>query len=134
MLQNGKLFPANLKSTRYCLRSFSSIYENPIRRCIKPIVLRDHHLVTMNNLNSVRLLSVSALRWDGAQAKEELIIELPPRPIQAPDSSELVFSLPDKPVPVDMAALGEPSLESLGLASWWPSGRMQYLLENVRRL
>ena len=53
-------------------------------------------------------------------------------PEAASSSSELIFTLPDKPVPVDVAAtLGEPSFESLGLASWWPAGRIQYLMESV---
>ncbi len=51
--------------------------------------------------------------------------------------SELVLNMiPDKPVPLGgdsvipdgMAAI-EPTLNSLGLASWWPPGRIQYFLE-----
>ena len=40
--------------------------------------------------------------------------------------------LPEKPAPLDDAAaslLTEPTLQSLGLASWWPSGRVQYCME-----
>ena len=42
--------------------------------------------------------------------------------------------LPQKPSPLDETAaslLSDPTLESLGLASWWPSGRFQYILETL---
>ena len=138
MLLRGKLLNANTTSTGFSLRSFSSLHQNQIRRCINPVVLKDSSLVTRINPNSVRLLSVSAIRWDGDPVvKEELIVELPPKPVPVAEasssSSELIFTLPDKPVPMDVtASLGEPSFESLGLASWWPAGRMQYFMENVR--
>jgi len=51
------------------------------------------------------------------------------------DSNELILDfLPDRPTPVDgdssSLLLGmDPPLESLGLASWWPSGRLQYFME-----
>jgi len=125
---------ANTNSTGFSLRSFSCLHLNQFRRCINPIVLKDHSLVTRISPNTVRLLSVSASRWDGdSVVKEELIVELPPKPVpEASSSSELIFTLPDKPVPVDVAAtLGEPSFESLGLASWWPAGRIQYLMESL---
>ena len=135
MLLRGKLLHAKTTSTGFSLRSFSSLHQNQIRRCINPIVLKDNSLVTRINPNTSRLLSVSAPRWDGDPVfKEELIVELPPKPVpDASSSSELIFTLPDKPVPMDVAAtLGEPSFESLGLASWWPPGRMQYFMETVR--
>ena len=134
MLLRGRLLQANTNSTGFSLRSFSCLHLNQFRRCINPIVLKDNSLVTRISPNNVRLLSVSASRWDGdSGVKEELIVELPPKPVpEASSSSELIFTLPDKPVPVDVAAtLGEPSFESLGLASWWPAGRMQYLMESV---
>jgi len=45
--------------------------------------------------------------------------------------SELVLDfLPEKPVPLDPTVLvGEPTFESLGLASWWPAGRLQAWME-----
>ena len=51
------------------------------------------------------------------------------------ENKELVLDfLPDRPVPVESSTsidfLGvDPPLESLGLASWWPPGRMQYFME-----
>jgi len=30
-----------------------------------------------------------------------------------------------------LGQVGEPTLESMGLASWWPSGRLQYFLESM---
>lgn len=136
LLLRGKLLQANTTSTGFSLRSFSSLYQNQLRRNISPAVLKNYSLVTRINPTTVRFLSVSAIRWDGDPgAKEELIVELPPKPVPeaSSSSSELIFTLPEKPVPLDVAAtLGEPSFESLGLASWWPAGRMQYLMENVR--
>ena len=55
--------------------------------------------------------------------------------VEVEKSNELVLDfLPEKPLPVDgdssSLLLGmDPSLESLGLASWWPSGRVQYFME-----
>ena len=48
---------------------------------------------------------------------------------------ELVLDfLPEKPTPlVDPEVMtqwvGDPPLEALGLASWWPPGRAQYFME-----
>ena len=67
-----------------------------------------------------------------APAQEELIFEVPPPPEAEPLPSELEFTIPDKPsAPLDLGQVGEPTLESMGLASWWPSGRLQYFLESV---
>ena len=42
----------------------------------------------------------------------------------------LLDFLPEKPLPLDPSAiLGEPSFDSLGLGSWWPSGRLQLFME-----
>ena len=63
---------------------------------------------------------------------QELIFTIPEKPVETvPDSQELIFTIPDKPAPVDPTVLGEPSLESLGLASYWPAGRLQCGLEWV---
>ena len=82
-----------------------------------------------------RQFSVSTLKLTDS-VKEELVFNVPDKPmveaeVETPVTSEPVFSLPDKPSPVEISSLGEPSLDSLGLASWWPSGRVQYLLENL---
>jgi len=51
------------------------------------------------------------------------------------ESNELILDfLPDPPAPLESSTLTEflgmdPPLESLGLASWWPAGRMQYFME-----
>ena len=48
------------------------------------------------------------------------------------ETNELLFDIPEKPQPLEISEmLGEPSFDSLGLASWWPSGRMQYFMETV---
>jgi hypothetical protein len=50
---------------------------------------------------------------------EELILDfLPEKPIPLPETSDSAIQW-----------IGDPPLEALGLASWWPSGRVQYLLE-----
>jgi len=72
-------------------------------------------------------------------ATKELIFEIPDKPKIPPEvvtesnsSSELIFDIPEKPQPLDLPeSLGEPAFDTLGLASWWPSGRMQYLMENL---
>lgn len=51
------------------------------------------------------------------------------------ESNELILDfLPDVPTPLESSPLAEflgmdPPLESLGLCSWWPAGRMQYFME-----
>ena len=53
---------------------------------------------------------------------------------QIDGKEELILDwIPEKPVPTEelLDLLGEPTLHSLGLASWWPSGRMQYLMEQM---
>jgi hypothetical protein len=59
--------------------------------------------------------ATSATAADASTGVEELVLDL----------------IPDKPLPLDaLVSSGvEPTLHSLGLASWWPSGRMQYFLE-----
>ena len=64
-----------------------------------------------------------------------------PSPAAVPDSSKLVDGkeelvldfIPDKPLPTEslMDLVAEPTLNSLGLASWWPSGRLQYFMEQT---
>jgi len=70
-----------------------------------------------------------------SEATNELVFEIPEKPevVDAVlDSKAEIFELPEKPQPLDISEIvGEPSFESLGLASWWPSGRMQYLMENL---
>jgi len=69
------------------------------------------------------------------EATNELVFEIPEKPevVDAVvDAKAEIFELPEKPQPLDISEIvGEPSFESLGLASWWPSGRMQYLMENL---
>ena len=89
--------------------------------------------------SSLRFLSVSLPRLNETAIREELIFQVPEPPAApaaapgAPDVSQ-VFTIPEKPSPVDLSVLGEPSLDSLGLASYWPPGRLQYVLELVSQL
>jgi YidC/Oxa1 family membrane protein insertase len=55
-----------------------------------------------------------------------------PTPNVIDGKEELILDfIPDKPVPTDalLELAAEPTFNSLGLASYWPVGRMQYLLE-----
>ena len=62
-------------------------------------------------------------------------VETNSMPTSSENSNELVLDfLPDRPTPLETGTSAEflgmdPPLESLGLASWWPPGRMQYLME-----
>jgi len=78
---------------------------------------------------------------DSSKEPEELVIEIPKKPeVSSVDAevggsaetNELLFDIPEKPQPLEISEmLGEPSFDSLGLASWWPSGRMQYFMETL---
>ena len=113
-------------------RLFSTVRKQP--RGFEPKLLRSSHQLNICS-SHIRLLSVTGPKLS-ENNKEELIFEIPEKPAEttveaAPDSQELVFTIPEKPDPVDPTLLGEPSLESLGLASYWPSGRLQCSLEWV---
>ena len=55
----------------------------------------------------------------------------------APTIEELDFVLPERPLSLDQlpdGILGEPAFDTLGLASWWPAGRLigtQYGSRNI---
>lgn len=128
------------------IRNFSSLQPHQKNKKMHTVFDADSsNSLTKSNFQriSVRQFSISLQRLStesaaGAGAlKEELIFKVPEKP-PAPSgaeavssSSDVVFTLPDKPSPVDVSQIGEASFESLGLATWWPSGRMQYFLENV---
>jgi len=83
-----------------------------------------------------RSLNVSAAAFNSAQAaassSTEVATEAVGATVAATDSSkELILDfLPEKPIPIDPTeVLGEPTFELLGLGSWWPSGRLQLLME-----
>ena len=110
----------------------------------RQILLRNRISCSVNTYSSVRNLSLSVPKLNESPVKEELIFQVPAKPaeavpaevvpaeaVPAADPSELVFTIPEKPAPVDLSLLGEPSLDSLGLASYWPPGRLQYCLELV---
>ena len=113
-------------------RLFSSVRKQPTG--FEPKLFRPSY--QMNICSShIRLLSVTGPKFSDNR-KEELIFQIPEIPAETaaapsvPDS-ELVFNIPEKPSPLDPALLGEPSLESLGLCSWWPAGWLQSSLEWV---
>jgi len=130
------------------IRKFSSLQPQLNNTKIQTVICADK-FETLNQFSIKRHLSISVQRFssEGAtgagsvkEVKEELIFKVPDKPavpsggeaVEAVSSSNnVVFTLPEKPSPVDVSQLGEASFESLGLASWWPSGRMQYFLENL---
>ena len=111
-------------------RLFSSVRKQP--REFEPNLFSPSYQLNISS-SHIRFLSVTGPKLS-ENNKEELIFQIPEIPAEtaasAPDS-ELVFNIPEKPSPLDPALLGEPSLESLGLASYWPSGRLQSSLEWV---
>ena len=112
-------------------RLFSSVRKQP--KGFEPNLLRTSYQMNLGS-SHIRLLSVTGPKLN-ENSKEELIFQIPEKPAEtlgsAPDS-ELVFTIPEKPTPLDPSLLGEPSLESLGLASYWPPGWLQSGLEWVR--
>jgi len=95
----------------------------------------------VNNIVNTAVTESEAV-IDSPKPPEELVLEIPKKPeISSVDagvvegteaSNELLFDLPEKPQPLEISEmLGEPSFDSLGLASWWPSGRMQYFMETL---
>ena len=98
--------------------------------CEQRLLRNSQHVASRSSL---RFLSVSVQRFSEAPVKEELIFQVPEQPAVPASPSELsqAFTIPEKPSPVDLSVLGEPSLESLGLVSYWPPGRLQYVLELV---
>ena len=139
-------------------RLFSTVRKEP--RGFEPKLFQTSHQLNIRS-SHIRLLSVTGPKLsennkeelifeipekpvepevkpvvEQAPDSEELVFTIPEKPLEpaveaAPDSQELVFTIPEKPDPVDPTLLGEPSLESLGLASYWPSGRLQCSLEWV---
>jgi len=94
-----------------------------------------------NNIVSTAVTESEAV-IDSPKEPDELVIEIPKKPelnsVEAAvgggeeSRNELLFDLPEKPQPLEISEmLGEPSFDSLGLASWWPSGRMQYFMETL---
>ena len=111
-------------------RLFSSVRKQP--RGFEPNLFRPSYQLNLSS-SHIRLLSATGPKLS-ENNKEELIFQIPEIPKEtaasAPDS-ELVFNIPEKPSPLDPALLGEPSFDSLGLASYWPAGRLQSCLEWV---
>lgn len=79
---------------------------------------------------SIPAESVSSL---GSSTAESVTSSVGSLSTVAADSNELILDfIPEKPLAVDATTiLGEPSFESLDLASWWPSGRLQYFMEQI---
>jgi len=100
----------------------------------------------INILLQSRSFNVSAATFNSAQVAAssstevateavgttEVATEAVGATLAATDSSkELILDfLPEKPIPIDPTeVLGEPTFELLGLGSWWPSGRLQLVME-----
>lgn len=83
-------------------------------------------------------LTLPTAETSTTQAAADFLPEKPvPQTEAAPSSQEIQIDfLPEKPVPVGDAGssihyVGDPPFDTLGLAGWSPSGRFQYLMEQL---
>jgi len=94
----------------------------------EPSVVLSESAATASLTESVSSSSTVTLPLESTKAE----VPLEASSLSPPETStELILDfLPEKPTPVDPGTmLGEPSFESLGLGSWWPSGRVQLFME-----
>ena len=95
-------------------------------------IIKDSKILT-SRLISSRHFSVSAVKFQDAAVKS--VVAEKAIPISNPQ--EIVLNLPEQPVPIESTGVdivtnfGDPPFEALGLASWWPSGRVQFLMEYI---
>ena len=135
MIIRAKIIQPKFNFGLKVIRNLSS-FQRRESSCLQKIVLEN--VCNQSSRYQSRFFSQGVPKYSqesSVSVKEELIFQVPDKPAPPPasQSDEIVFPLPEKPTPVVLTQLGEPSLESLGLASWWPAGRMQYFLENVTK-
>ena len=93
----------------------------------QPIILNSTEVSDTNQSSVIKDPEVCDLKPDNVQTSSPKL--------DAEKNNELVLDfLPERPSPIDAdpssVFLGmDPPLESLGLASWWPPGRVQYFME-----
>ena len=97
------------------------------------------HFLRENGLKarilSHRHFSITVTKWQETnESSVNLVADATTN--KEPVSNEIVLDfLPEKPAPIEGLAettikyVGDPPFEALGLASWWPTGRMQYFME-----
>jgi len=71
------------------------------------------------------------VRWNSTAAAADLPPGYIPAPPVPPSPSDLTALGGGEDIVYQLTALGEPTLQSLGLASWWPNGLVQSALEAV---
>ena len=97
--------------------------------------------MTLNNIQNSRNFSISIRKFQSADpAPATVTTEIPSVPTETSSKEIVLDFLPEKPTPIQIPDdavssaiqfVGDPPLDALGLASWWPAGRIQYLLEQL---
>lgn len=117
----GSQWSKCVQNCRFSSISFSheKVYKHfLLEQTIKSRIQCSHrHLsITVNRRQEAKDAAVSTI---SEASKNEIVVDF----------------LPEKPVPIEGLAettikyVGDPPFEALGLASWWPTGRMQYFME-----
>ena len=78
---------------------------------------------TILNSNGTEAVGQQTIQSSSVDSIAETIVQNIPEPPAIPISSAV------EEVVIQLAANGEPTLKSLGLGSWWPSGLVQQALE-----
>ncbi|XP_052817182.1 mitochondrial inner membrane protein OXA1L-like isoform X2 [Mya arenaria] len=113
----------SMRNVIFCHKSLPRSIQNSFSRRLHTIhANRELQHRIQRHLKAGRFQALCVLTARHASTKTEIPEGYIPD-IPAPPKLELIDNLPD------LTALGEPTLQSLGLASWYPPGRMQALLE-----
>ena len=101
--------------------------------------LNGHFLLEHNlksRILSYRHLSITITKWQQESNESNVGSVSEATTTKEATNNEIVIDfLPEKPAPIEGLAettikyVGDPPFEALGLASWWPTGRMQYFME-----
>ena len=130
-LSSGVISARTFSTTNFNNQNVNENVENQINEgnaSEQPTISNSTELSDRNQSPVIKEADVSDLK-----SSNNVLTSTPE--LESEKSNELVLDfLPEKPSPVDSDPssmfLGmDPPLESLGLASWWPPGRVQYFME-----
>ena len=105
-------------------RNFSSsnLRFDEVKAVVEEAVKASSATLSTNSSASSATEATASAASSGTSEKEELVLDfLPEKPTPLASSGEDVSQL----------IVGDPPFEALGLASWWPPGRVQYLMECI---